>query len=132
MSNIWPQRKQRGPFGAPGTPQRPINGDSDVVENHSHPETQLDPGSTGGGSSTFSLPDLRGHVDYESDAEFRCEQKSHIDQVAEISLKLTYGEMIELAEDIWKHCPEGGITKDNLPSVLHRWATARRKDGEPE
>jgi hypothetical protein len=35
---------------------------------------------------------------------------------------LTYGEMIELAEAMWKSQPEGlTITQDNLPALLHRW-----------
>jgi hypothetical protein len=49
-----------------------------------------------------------------------------LDEIALLLLALTYGEMIELANAIWKAQPEGSaITQDNLPSLLHRWSKSR-------
>jgi hypothetical protein len=39
---------------------------------------------------------------------------------------LTYGEMIELAEGMWKVQPDGStVTQENLPALLHRWSKSR-------
>src|ERR1700682_3751567 len=49
-----------------------------------------------------------------------------LDEVATLIQGLTYGEMIELAETMWKSQPEGSIiTQDNLPALLHRWSKSR-------
>jgi hypothetical protein len=46
-----------------------------------------------------------------------------LDEIATLVHGLTYGEMIEMAEAIWKTQPEGlVITLDNLPALLHRWS----------
>jgi len=55
-----------------------------------------------------------------------------LDEIALLLLALTYGEMIELANAIWKAQPEGSaITQDNLPSLLHRWSKSRSAPGNP-
>jgi hypothetical protein len=49
-----------------------------------------------------------------------------LDEIALLLLALTYGEMIELADAIWTAQPEGSaITKENLPTLLHRWCKSR-------
>jgi len=56
------------------------------------------------------------------------EQLNHkpLEEIAVLVHGLTYGEMIELAEAIWKLQPEGiGITQESLPALLHRWSKAR-------
>jgi hypothetical protein len=56
--------------------------------------------------------------------------RSRIDEIAALMLALTYGEMIALADAIWKAQPEGStITAENLPAVLHHWSKARASDG---
>jgi hypothetical protein len=49
-----------------------------------------------------------------------------LDEIATLIHGLTYGEMIELADAMWKSQPEGSaITQDNLPALLHRWCKSR-------
>ncbi len=49
-----------------------------------------------------------------------------LDEIAMLVQALTYGEMIELAEAMWKVQPEGtAVTQDNLPALLHRWSKSR-------
>jgi hypothetical protein len=49
-----------------------------------------------------------------------------LDEIAMLVRALTYGEMIELAEGMWKVQPEGAaVTQDNLPALLHRWSQSR-------
>lgn len=44
-------------------------------------------------------------------------------EIAKLVQSLTYGEMIELAEAMWRAKPEGvDITAESLPAVLHRWS----------
>jgi hypothetical protein len=53
-------------------------------------------------------------------------QRRPIDQIAALLRWLTYGEMIELADELWSFQPQGPeISKDNLPGWLHRWSTDR-------
>ena len=53
-------------------------------------------------------------------------ERNCLDEIAPLLLALTYGEMIELADAIWSAQPEGSaITKDNLPTLLHRWSKSR-------
>jgi hypothetical protein len=49
-----------------------------------------------------------------------------LDEIAMLVRALTYGEMIELAEGMWKVQPEGSaVTQENLPALLHRWSQSR-------
>jgi hypothetical protein len=49
-----------------------------------------------------------------------------LDEIATIVGVLTYGEMIELSEAIWRAQPEGSaITLENFPALLHRWSKSR-------
>ena len=48
-----------------------------------------------------------------------------LDEMASLVQALTYGEMVELAEVLWKVQPEGSaVTRENLPELLHRWSTS--------
>lgn len=43
---------------------------------------------------------------------------------------LTYGEMIELSEAIWRAQHEGStMTLENLPALLHRWSKRHSAEG---
>jgi hypothetical protein len=54
-----------------------------------------------------------------------------LDEIALLVLALTYADMIELANAIWKAQPEGSaITEDNLPALLHRWSKSRSAAGK--
>jgi hypothetical protein len=46
------------------------------------------------------------------------------DELAIILFKMTYGEMMELAEMIRKAQPERAAIAHDLPMLLHRWAKA--------
>ena len=49
-----------------------------------------------------------------------------LDEIATLVQGLTYGEMIELSEAMWKFRAEGsGVTQENLPELLHRWSKSR-------
>jgi hypothetical protein len=51
--------------------------------------------------------------------------RRRLDEIADVVRTLTYGEMMELAEAIWKIRPEGeGVDQDSLPMLLHRWSTS--------
>ena len=48
-----------------------------------------------------------------------------LDEMASLVQGLTYEEMMELAEVLWKVQPEGSaVTRENLPELLHRWSTS--------
>jgi hypothetical protein len=52
--------------------------------------------------------------------------RKRLDEIAAVMLSLTYGEMIEMADALWRAQPEGSaITQENLPALLHRWSRAR-------
>jgi hypothetical protein len=58
-----------------------------------------------------------------------------LDEIAMLVQALTYGEMIELAEAMWKVQPDGSaVTQENLPALLHRWSKSRSAptDDTPE
>jgi hypothetical protein len=51
---------------------------------------------------------------------------SRLDEIAEALRTLTYGEMLELAESMWKVNSQGSeITESALPNVLYRWSKSR-------
>jgi hypothetical protein len=53
-------------------------------------------------------------------------ERRPVDEIAALMRALTYGEMIELAEGLWSAQPDGSaISKDNMPSLLHRWSMSR-------
>jgi hypothetical protein len=51
--------------------------------------------------------------------------RNPLNEIATMMRALTYGEMMELAQGIWKIRPEGeGVNQDSLPMMLHRWSTS--------
>jgi len=55
------------------------------------------------------------------------DQSSHnrLNEIAALVRALTYGEMIELAQAIWKIRPEGeDVNQHSLPMMLHLWSTS--------
>ena len=69
-------------------------------------------------STNSSTVNLRKHNDEPS--------HSRLDEIAEALRTLTYGEMLELAESLWKLNSQGSeITESDLPNVLYRWSTSR-------
>jgi hypothetical protein len=51
--------------------------------------------------------------------------RNPLDEIATMVRALTYGEMMELAQAIWKIRPEGeGVDQNSLPMLLHRWSTS--------
>ena len=51
---------------------------------------------------------------------------SRLDEIAAALRTLTYGEMLELAESMWKVNSQGSaIAESDLPNVLYRWSTSR-------
>jgi hypothetical protein len=54
--------------------------------------------------------------------------RNRLNEIATLMRSLTYGEMIELAQAIWKIRPEGEeIAQHNLPMMLHLWSTSSRQ-----
>jgi len=51
-----------------------------------------------------------------------------LDEIATLVRGLTYGDMIDLANAIWRIQPTGvSITEENLPALLHRWSKSHTK-----
>jgi hypothetical protein len=54
--------------------------------------------------------------------------RDRLNEIATLMRSLTYGEMIELAQAIWKIRPEGEeIDQRNLPMMLHLWSTSSKQ-----
>ena len=52
---------------------------------------------------------------------------SRLDEIAAAIRTLTYGEMLELAESMWKVKALGSeISESDLPGMLHRWSASQR------
>jgi hypothetical protein len=49
--------------------------------------------------------------------------RNRLGEIAALVRALTYGEMMELAEAIWKARREGTIDQHSLPRMLHQWAS---------
>jgi len=57
--------------------------------------------------------------------------RNPLDEIAMLVQALTYGEMIELAEAMWKVQPDGSaVTQENLPALLRRWSKSRSVPAE--
>jgi hypothetical protein len=50
--------------------------------------------------------------------------RSRLDEIATLMRALTYGEMMELANALWKIRPEGTVDQHTLPMMLHLWSTS--------
>ena len=53
--------------------------------------------------------------------------KTRLEEIGDLLRSLTYGEMIDLASELWHFREVGEINQDTLPAVFHGWATNRRK-----
>jgi hypothetical protein len=54
--------------------------------------------------------------------------RNRLNEIATLMRSLTYGEMIELAQAIWKIRPEGeDVSQSNLPMMLHLWSTSSKQ-----
>ena len=54
--------------------------------------------------------------------------RNRLNEIATLMRSLTYGEMIELAQAIWKIRPEGEeVDQRNLPVMLHLWSTSSKQ-----
>jgi len=43
-------------------------------------------------------------------------------EIAELVRTLTYGEMMQLAQELWKVRPDGPVDEHSLPMMLHLWS----------
>jgi hypothetical protein len=48
-----------------------------------------------------------------------------LDEIADITGALTYGEMIDLAAELWKAAGGAEITAETFPAIFHRWSRGR-------
>jgi hypothetical protein len=48
-----------------------------------------------------------------------------LDEIADITGALTYGEMIDLAAELWKVAGGAEITAETFPTIFHRWSKGR-------
>jgi hypothetical protein len=57
-------------------------------------------------------------------------QVGPLDAIADITRSLTYGEMIDLAAELWKAAGGAEITAETLPAIFHQWSKgcARRPE----
>jgi hypothetical protein len=57
--------------------------------------------------------------------EMDFKQFGPLDEIAGITCSLTYGEMIDLAAELWKAAGGAEITAKTLPAILHQWSYER-------
>jgi hypothetical protein len=87
--------------------------------------------------------DMRGHRGSETNVAVNLKLQKvkrrlskPFDEIATLIRGLTYGEMIDLSEALWKNRPNGSaVTLENLPEMLHRWSTshlAAAHNGAPD
>ncbi len=93
-------------------------------------------GESGGEIEASDSPtneaDTRGHRGGETNTEatlslqeVKRQPPLPLDEIATVIQSLTYGEMIEFSEAMWKNRPEGSAVRlENLPELLHRWSTS--------
>ena len=93
-------------------------------------------GESGGEIEASDSPtneaDTRGHRGGETNTEATLSLREvkrqpplPLDEIATVIQSLTYGEMIELSEAMWKNRRNGlALTLENLPELLHRWSTS--------
>jgi len=87
---------------------------SDGFDTRNHQEVSMNTGAS------VNLRKLQEQLD-----------RKPLDEIAMLVQALTYGEMIELAEAMWKVQPDGSaVTQENLPALLHRWSKSRSIPGE--
>ena len=90
--------------------------------------------STADGNETDAPFDRGGEMDTGTTVNLRKLQeqlvRKPLDEIATLVGGLTYGEMIELSEAIWRAQSErSAITLENFPALLHRWSKSRSAVG---
>src|SRR5258707_566049 len=87
------------------------------IEASDSPTNEVNPGGHGGGeTNTEETLSLR---------EEKQQPPLPLDEIATVIQSLTYGEMIELSEAMWKNRPKGSaVMLEKLPEMIHRWATS--------
>jgi hypothetical protein len=87
-------------------------------------------------SPAINQVDAKSHRRAETNAEATLNSRkieerfarNPLDEMATLVQGLTYGEMIEFSEAMWKVRAEGSdVTLETLPAVLHRWSTSRHR-----
>jgi len=110
------ERRPRPSDYRPGIPARPRSHEWDVADGRaaSGADAPLDQGGEMD-TGTVNLRKLQEQL-----------SRKPLDEIATLVGGLTYGEMIELSEAIWRAQPEGSaITLENFPALLHRWSKSR-------
>ena len=88
-------------------------GDFQLGATHGQSGIDVDPRD-----SPANEADMRGHRGSEK-------LSKPLDEIATLIRELTYGEMIDLSEALWKNLPNGSaVTLENLPKILHRWSSS--------
>jgi hypothetical protein len=59
--------------------------------------------------------------------EMDFKQFGPLDEIADVTRSLTYGEMIDFAAELWKAAGGTEITAKTLPAILHQWASESRR-----
>jgi hypothetical protein len=59
--------------------------------------------------------------------EMDFKQFGPLDEIADVTRSLTYGEMIDLAAELWEAAGGTEITAKTLPAILHQWASKSRR-----
>jgi hypothetical protein len=60
------------------------------------------------------------------------EEFGPLNEIADITGTLTYGEMIDFAAELWKAAGGAEITAETFPAIFHRWSNGRAHRPEPE
>ena len=111
------ERRPRPGDYRPGIPARPQSHEWAVPDGSAMNEIDVPPDRSGA-MDTGTAINLRKLQEQLS--------RKPLDEIATLVCGLTYGEMIELSEAIWRAQPEGStITLENFPALLHRWSKSR-------
>ena len=112
-------RRPRPDDYRPGAPARAPAYDAREMDEGSEIDTPNDRRDEMGTVTTVNLRKLQEQL-----------LRKPLDEMATLIRGLTYGEMIELSEGIWRTQPEGlPITQENLPALLHRWSKTHSAAG---
>jgi hypothetical protein len=102
---------------------RPKKWRGNHVDSERSPQTTYDDVTNSIDEGPTGLPDDGDNIDRGRNNE---PGHSRLDEIAEALRTLTYGQMLELAESMWKvNSQESGITESDLPNVLYRWSKSR-------
>ena len=111
-----------------------------VVERVKLPEPHEHNREFYGGHANYERPaayephhdEIDNHEMKRLDALAEAIKKLPLDNIAEMTLKLTFGDMMLFAEGLWNEANVPEITKENLPQVLHNWAKAKANGDKDE